>query len=479
MLFYLFSAETLTALFERLGYPLRPDDDSAERRLLPAADVARLDAEQRDPLLGRRRAPTAKAPGGCSPRRCAATSTTCRAAPRPKASTSARWPARSTCSNAATPGWNCATTCCTSRRAARPAVGTEDPAALPRPHAGGRSRRPHADDQFGGGRRPADPRRLRRPRREPVAGNQRAVRHRLTPAPAKEARSGSRQHLDAHLDRRPAGGRQRRAQRRHQLAQLGCRRRVADQHDPCRVVQRPGPDRRQQRRRQQRLHGAPAAPSSRRRVSSAPTARRCRPVRRPAVGCSVPARTSPQSKRRPLAIRHGRGPAAGGGQGPGARLDCFFLPDWRPAGRRAGLQELRARPGDRQRSQRCGRRFDVRHSLAVPSGWPQIAVTASPRSVDRSACPPARDPRSNPAPTPHVAQAPHLDFRQPQRPAAEAVPAGRAAGQRARAAVRGARRRRAARQDRRVPRRASPPARRSTRCCPRPSPSCAKAASAR
>src|SRR5437762_967411 len=53
---------------------------------------------------------------------------------------------------------------------------------------------------------------------------------------------------------------------------------------------------------------------------------------------------------------------------------------------------------------------------------------------------------------PHdVAQASHLDLRQSQRPAAQAIPAGRAEGQRARGVVRAAERHRAACQDRRVP----------------------------
>jgi trehalose/maltose hydrolase-like predicted phosphorylase len=45
MLFYLFSADELREIFERLGYrSIR--DDPAQRRLLPGAHLARLDAER-------------------------------------------------------------------------------------------------------------------------------------------------------------------------------------------------------------------------------------------------------------------------------------------------------------------------------------------------------------------------------------------------------------------------------------------------
>ena len=79
----------------------------------------------------------------------------------------------------------------------------------------------------------------------------------------------------------------------------------------------------------------------------------------------------------------------------------------------------------------------------------------------------------------HVAQASHLDLRQPQRPAAEAISPGRDPGQRARAVVRDDERHRAARQDRRVPQPRRRRRDRSTRSCRKRSPRCARPASGR
>ena len=62
-------------------------------------------------------APTGNGPGGSSPRRWPPTSTTSRAAPPPRASTWAPWPARSTSPSAATPAWRPARTCSGSTRA--------------------------------------------------------------------------------------------------------------------------------------------------------------------------------------------------------------------------------------------------------------------------------------------------------------------------------------------------------------------------
>ena len=84
--------------------------------------------------------------------------------------------------------------------------------------------------------------------------------------------------------------------------------------------------------------------------------------------------------------------------------------------------------------------------------------------IGRCATRPRRPSAANP--TPHVAQAPDPDFRQPQRAAAQAVPQDGARDQRARAAVRAADRRRAARPRPPSSSSASPTARRSTTLLP-------------
>jgi len=88
---------------ERLGYRL---DKEAVRRtvaFLPGPHQPRLDTWPSGLRLGDPPAPTAPAPGRCSPRPSTATSPTSRAAPPATASTSAPWPAPWTCCCAATP----------------------------------------------------------------------------------------------------------------------------------------------------------------------------------------------------------------------------------------------------------------------------------------------------------------------------------------------------------------------------------------
>jgi alpha,alpha-trehalase len=84
MLFFLFSTEELTEIFERLGYDFTPDT---------IFKTIHHSAGSRTP--GYWRAPTARGPGSSCAKRSIATSPTCRAVPRRKGFTLAPWPAAS------------------------------------------------------------------------------------------------------------------------------------------------------------------------------------------------------------------------------------------------------------------------------------------------------------------------------------------------------------------------------------------------
>ena len=104
MLFYLLSAEELADCWSGSATRSTPDDIPRNVDYYLARTVARLDAQPQWCTPGSWRAPTARAPGGCSARRWPATSHDIQGGTTPRASTSAPWPARSTWSSAATVG---------------------------------------------------------------------------------------------------------------------------------------------------------------------------------------------------------------------------------------------------------------------------------------------------------------------------------------------------------------------------------------
>ena len=117
MLFYLLSADELAADPRAPRVPLRRRADPAQPSTTTAPHLARVDAVEGRALLGAG-PPRPPAAWELLPaRRSTVTSPTCRAARRGRASTSARWPAPSTCCSGRSPGWRPATMRCGWTRA--------------------------------------------------------------------------------------------------------------------------------------------------------------------------------------------------------------------------------------------------------------------------------------------------------------------------------------------------------------------------